>query len=165
MCELNTSVRACGDENWKRIQEIARYNYRHLQNSPHLIDEFVQLVSDHCTFVSDWTDPKITHDTFRVYSRKVPVREAAKQYIDRVRRQIDHSQICERVAKDVEKNRYSHCEWQPAQSSTVEELDQKLKEPHTLLFFAGAIFECTYNKEGSFSQSQLALLYTLPAQR
>ena len=38
-----------------------------------------------------------------------------------------------------------------------------LKEPRRIIFFLGAIFECTYNDpEGKFSQSQMALLVELP---
>ena len=61
--------------------------------SPELVDEFINLISDNCTFVDEWNDSQITHDTFRVYSRKVPVRAAANQFIERVRRQINHDQI------------------------------------------------------------------------
>ena len=37
-----------------------------------------------------------------------------------------------------------------------------MKEPSTLLFFKGAIYEFTHNKEGAYSQGQMALLYDLP---
>ena len=39
-----------------------------------------------------------------------------------------------------------------------------MREPETLLFFRGAIYETTYNKEGKFSNTQKALLYDLPSQ-
>ena len=45
---------------------------------------------------------------------------------------------------------------------TTDELTKKKEEPEKLLIFKGSIFECTYNEVGKFSQSQLALLYTLP---
>ena len=162
VCELETSVRASNDENWQRIQEIARFSYRKLQSYPNLIDEFITLLSENGTFVDEWIDNKIKPHTFRVYSRKVPVRAAAKQFIERVRRQIDTKLVRERNAQDVEKGRYSHAEWQAASELTTDELTRKKKEPETLLFFRGAIYECTYNEDGKFSQSQLAILFTLP---
>ena len=62
MIELGTSVRASSDPNWKRIQEIARYNYRTLMQSPEILDEFTNLISDNCTFVNEWTDNRITQE-------------------------------------------------------------------------------------------------------
>ena len=48
--------------------------------------------------------------------------------------------------------------------SIVENLNKKLKEPKRLLFFIGAIFECTFNDtNGQFTQSQMALLLELPS--
>ena len=44
-------------------------------------------------------------------------------------------------------------------------LDTELKEPDTLLFFKGGIYQCTYNKDGCFSQSQLSLCYDVPQQQ
>ena len=40
-----------------------------------------------------------------------------------------------------------------------------MKEPRSLLFFPGAKYEITYNKEGEFSQSQMALLIEVPSQK
>ena len=47
---LENSVRASNDPNFKRTQEIARYNYQRLIQDPNLINEFIQLCSDHLTF-------------------------------------------------------------------------------------------------------------------
>ena len=58
----------------------------------------------------------------------------------------------------------SHVEWTSATENTSNKLEEKLKEPSLLLFFRGAIFEFTYNQEGKFSQSQIALLFDLPSQ-
>ena len=70
----------------------------------------------------------------------------------------------EREAEDVEKNRYSHQDWLRASEMTSSKLEQKLKEPRKLLLFRGAIYDITFNKDGEFSQSQLALLYDLPSE-
>ena len=67
------------------------------------------------------------------------------------------------MSDDVEKLRYSHCEWTQARETTVAHLDQYLKEPIRVLFFKGAIYECTFIEEGSFSQSQKCILLDLPS--
>ena len=129
MVTLGISVRATNDKNWKRIQEISQFNYRTLMQSPQLVDEFILLVSDNCTFVDNWTDNCITHDTFRVYSRKVPVCAAANQYIKQVHRQINNNQLRERNCEDFVKNKISHAEWQRALDLTKNGLSRKKKEP------------------------------------
>ena len=163
MVNLCHSVRASGDILFKRIQEIARYNYRKFAEEPELIEEFISLCSEHLTFVDNWDHVKITTATMRLYSKKVPARDASKQFVDRVRRQINEQNRLERDAEDVEKNRYSHQEWSNATNSTSQRLDQFVKEPKKLLFFRGAIFEATYNKEGKFSNTQKAILFDLPS--
>ena len=37
-----------------------------------------------------------------------------------------------------------------------------MKEPQQIIFFQGEYFEITFNQEGKFSNTQLALLYNLP---
>ena len=133
-------------------------------DEPDLIDEFVGLCSEYLTFVNNWDDNKITPSTMRLYSKKVPAKDASRQFIARVRRQVSDNDRIEKNAEDIEKNRFSHQEWNTASTNTSTKLEQKVKEPKTLLFFKGAIFECTFNKEGRFSNTQKALLYDLPSQ-
>ena len=161
---LVCSVRASNDPEFRRIQQIARYNYQKILANPELIDEFIQLCSENLTFVSNWDDDAISTSTMRLYSKKVPAKEAARQFVDRVRRQVPESDRREREAEDVEKNRYSHQDWLRASEMTSSKLEQKLKEPRKLLLFRGAIYDITFNKDGEFSQSQLALLYDLPSE-
>ena len=161
---LNHSVRASSDVHFQRIQEIARYNYQRFTNESELVDEFIDLCTEYLTFVDKWDDNKITPSTMRLYSKKVPAKDASRQFIARVRRQVSENDRIERNAEDIEKNRYSHQEWITASENTSTKLEQKVKEPKTLLFFKGAIFECTFNKEGKFSNTQKVLLYDLPSQ-
>ena len=161
---LVCSVRASNDPEFRRIQQIARYSYQKNLANPELIDEFIQLCSENLTFVSNWDDDAISTSTMRLYSKKVPAKEAARQFVDRVRRQVPESDRREREAEDVEKNRYSHQDWSRASEMTSSKLEQKLKEPRKLLLFRGAIYDITFNKDGEFSQSQLALLYDLPSE-
>ena len=165
MIALNHSVRASDDANFFRIQQIARYHHRTLEEKPELIEEFISLCSQYLTFVDDWNNPQIPPNCMRLYSKKVPAKEAAKDFGIRVRQHYPSSHIRERIAEDVEKSRYSQQEWYCASERTSLLLDQKVKEPRSLLFFRGSIFTCTYNdKDGAFSQAQMALLYDLPDQ-
>ena len=164
MVNLEYSVRT-NNVHSQRIQTIARMNYRHLMENPLLVTEFSELASTHFTFVENWEDRKIVPSTFRVYSKRVPAVDAAKEFIANVRRNITNPNsviTCE--AKDLQKARYTTSDWRNATSETSNKLEEKVKPPKQLLFFRGAVYECTYNhKEGIFNQSQIALLYDLPA--
>ena len=54
--------------------------------------------------------------------------------------------------------------WTRTLSKVISFLDLKAKKQETLCFSKGAIFQCTFNQDGSFSQSQLALCYDVPDQ-
>lgn len=165
MVNLKHSVRT-NNVSSQRIQTIARMNYRDLKANPGLVDEFISLASENFTFVTDWNDPNIVPSTFRVYSKRVPAVDAAKEFISNVKRTIRSSEIRVRVSKDLQKSRYTTSDWRPASSDTSNKLEEKIKPPNQLLFFRGAVYECTYNhKNGLFNQSQIALLYDLPEHR
>ena len=165
MIALNCSVRAAEDPNFLCIQEIAQYHYKILEEKPELVDEFISLCANNLTFVDSWNDHRIPPSTMRLYSKKVPAKEAAKQFSDRVRRHYSSRNLRERLCDDVEKSKYSQQEWYTASESTSNILDQRLKEPRSLLFFKGAIYTCTFNEtNGNFSQAQMALLYDIPDQ-
>ena len=101
----------------------------------------------------------------RLYSKKVPTREAAKHFADRVKKQINKRKLCERQSVDLDKSINTQQDWYKARQSTTLALNQKVKEPHSLLFYKGAIYSCTFNKSGLFSQAQMALMYDLPSQK
>ena len=104
MVNLSHSVRAFGDLQYQRLQYICRLHHRKLAEEPELIEEFISLCSQCLTFVESWSDPKITPSTMRLYSKKVPTREAAKHYADRVKKQINRRNLCERQSLDLEKS-------------------------------------------------------------
>ena len=60
----------------------------------------------------------------RLYSKKVPAREASKQFVDRVKRQINESDRIEVEAVDIEKSRFSHQDWSTASISTSNKLSK-----------------------------------------
>lgn len=163
--ELTTSVRAAADARFSRAQAIARLPHWKLEESPELVEEFISLIDECCTFVDDWQAPEITTSTFRLYSKKVPSKEATLDYVERVRRQIPANQLMSRKSEDWVKDKMSHSEWsQATNDSVIDELDQHGKEPRELLFFKGAQYEFTFNKEGKFSNTQLAVLFEMPSQ-
>ena len=159
---LEHSVRAATDHAFIRIQKIARMNYREFERNPELVNEFVTLCSNNLTFVDTWEDPRILPSTMRLYSKKIPAREASRQFVASVRRSVNNNEYIEQKAEDIEKSMYSHQDWTTASETTSTLLEQKVKEPKTILFFRGAIFEMTFNKEGHFSNTQTAILYDLP---
>ena len=160
---LQHSIRANEDAQLQRIQEIARMNYRKFSEYPELVDEFVRLCSDSFTFVDSWDDPKITMSTMRLYSKRVPARDASKEFVNRVRRRVEVGSRIERNAEDVMKNRYSHQDWRSASENVSTKLDQHLKEPQLLLFFKGAIYETTFNNKNKFSNTQMVMMYDIPS--
>ena len=164
MVNLSHSVRAFHDKKYQRLQYICRLHYRKLMDEPALVDEFISLCSQCLTFVEEWNHPKITPSTMRLYSKKVPTRGATKEFAERVKRQIPKNSIRERISVDLEKSMNIQQDWYLARESTISALNQKVKEPRSLLFFKGAIYSCTFNNKGVFSQAQMALLYDLPSQ-
>jgi hypothetical protein len=82
MVSFVNSIRASGDAAFQKIQELARFNYIIFEEEPDLIDEFVRLlVSENFTFIDNWNDEQITPSTYRLYGRRVPAKEAARQFI------------------------------------------------------------------------------------
>ena len=47
---------------------------------------------------------------------------------------------------------YSHGEWYIDSSQTSTRLNKELKKSEYLLFFRGAVFECTFNEDGHLVQ-------------
>ena len=113
--------------------------------------------------MSDWNDEEVNEKTYRLYSKKVPAKKASKEYAERVKRCVNRNEIVSCIASDMEKPRGSHCDWYPASTTSIDQIELQKKEPTELLFFKGAQYEFTFNKEDSFSQSQMAILYDLPS--
>ena len=160
--QIKNSVRA-QDGDFFRIQEIARTNYKVFETQRHLLTEFKNLCEGF-SFVNSWDDPLITPQTFRIYARNVPAKQANREYIQSTKQSVPHNLRTESKSKDLEKQRYANQDWVRATPRMTKLLDTELKEPDTLLFFKGAIFQCTYNEDEVFSQSQLALCYDVPPQ-
>lgn len=163
MVSLKNSVRAHNDPNFYRLQQITRMKYSAFEENPELIDEFKALCEGF-TFVDSWNDPLITPSTFRCYAMQVPAKEAARNFLATVRALIPANLIRHAKSLDYEKRRTSRLDWALASESTSTVLESKVKEPRDLLFFRGAIYQCTYNQDEKFNQSQLAFCFELPQQ-
>ena len=157
---LKHSVRAGQDYNLERAVNIARMNPEEYNTD--LLHEFKELIANSFTHVNDWRNELITPDVFRVFSKKLPAKESIEEYIDQVKYQLQPHQYIEQESYDTQNRVSSLSDWIPATQNTRLKLDKVLKEPRYLLFFVGALFEFTHNKEGSFSQSQLGLMIKLP---
>ena len=99
---LNHSVRASKDIDFQRFQEIARHNHQMFMNELELIDEFVDLCSEHLTSVDEWDNKKIIPSKMRLNSKKVPAKDASSQFIARVRRKVSEKDRIEGNAEDIE---------------------------------------------------------------
>ena len=152
MVKLEACVRAAGDKYFQRLQEITRIHYSCFDNDSDLLEEFKSLLRNVPTYVPNWSSPEITPDTYRLYGRKIPANDATRNLIENIRSNITSDQLREKASVDKERIRFSHGEWIIASAETSRKLDKKVKEPSTLLFFKGAIYEFTHNVDGVYSR-------------
>ena len=164
MIKLQKSVRASGDLRFQRLQEIIRMHYSKYIEKPELLDELRLLLKEVPTYVTNWSSPEISSDTYRLYGRRTPANEATQNLINAIRSNISSENLREKQASDKQRLRLSLSDWGPASEETSKKLNKKVKEPSTLLFFKGAIYEFTHNLDEKYSQGQMALLFDLPNQ-
>ena len=87
-----------------------------------MIDEFERLCEGF-TFVDSWDDPEITPETFRIYAKNVPAKEASRNLIYSVKIIHSKTNINQRKSIDLEWWMYSHQERSPASINTCTFLD------------------------------------------
>ena len=166
LIQLRCSVRAHGDPEFQRIQNITRMPPRILLQDPDLEREFKSLVADNMTFARDWNDAAITPDVQRMYARRMPAYEAASEFVASCERMFQNNGTVHTVSKavDLQRTADTRAEYVPAYSSFMTAaLNHGLKEPEKLLFWHGAQFEATLNGDG-FNQSQLLIMLDVPTQ-
>ena len=163
MVQLKTSVRAANDIALRRILEICCMHPSKYADNPELLTEFRSLLEQTCTFVNNWQDPEITPETFRLYGMRVPAVEATKEFVENVRRTVPPETLRVKESIDMEKNRYTHCDWTAASPTTIATLDKKVKEPSVLPLYPGLVVEFTINSK-DFTQSQIGFLLRVPPQ-
>ena len=163
MISLKTSVRAIGDL-YVELQSLVRKDFTDFERNPRYIERFRYICATIFTFVTNWTHSAITSQTFRVFTKKAPVRDALKLFQSSlVQKHIGSSNTLRiRRALDTQKSQYSH-EWVTARDDVKEELNRKCREPDTLMFGRGLTYTITFNDHVK-SNSQKAILYELPSQ-
>ena len=164
MIALKHSVQATGSE-YIELQSLVRKDYLEFDDNPNLMIRFRGICSRIFTFVDDWTDERITSQTFRVFSKRFPAKAALDDFQFQLKQKYreNPTQLRYRKAEDCQKSRYSH-DWRPAELDTSQLLDKKTREPQLLLFEVGLIYTCTFNDKRK-SNSQKAILYDLPNQQ
>ena len=124
--------------------------------TPSVIAEFKSLIERHCTFVSDWNDPRITQSTLRVFGKKAATEHAERQLLRSMSSLYGSTNVLKRASIDQESTPEGM--WNPASALTSRELSREVKEPAELYFYPNAVYEITFNQNETFSQSQLAIL-------
>eukprot|EP00957_Ditylum_brightwellii_P067537 5127222-Ditylum_brightwellii.AAC.1 len=59
-----------------------------------------------------------------LYSKKIPAKDTASQFVEKIRRVIPEAQRVTKRSEDVEKLRYSHQDWRAASELTLSQLEQ-----------------------------------------
>lgn len=169
LVELNHSVRAHGDADFIRIQQIARMDPYHLQENQHLITEFRDLISRKFTFKSDWSD--VPPLMMRAFSRRQGTTDALDVLVEQERDYFRrHPTIQHSIAESNDFQRIQGSnEWTNATQQTRAILNTKLREVQTLVFSKGTKFEITMNHTSTggddpqFFQSQIAVVFDVPS--
>ena len=168
MVKLSHSVRTSNEAAFE-MQSIARLPHRTLKRSigteRDLVQRFISLAADNFTFVNNWDDPAITSSTFRVYSKKIPVADAAKVFVNRVIAEFGarREPVIIKKSLDLCRMNGSRQDFRLCSVDVSSGINLKTKLLPQLCFFKGAIFECTFNcPNNSFMNSDPVLLYDLP---
>ena len=85
---LDTSFQESGYQLFQSIQHISCFFHQKYKHNPVIIDEFVALVYEHFIFVKIWTSDHINPSTYHLYGRIITAKEAARKFIEQVRRSI-----------------------------------------------------------------------------
>ena len=107
-----------------------------------------------------------------MYSRCKPAQDASNEYVEACRAQfLDEgkhfvvSTSDDRYWQDWTRREYASV----TNNVILGEMNRKLREPTTLLFFEGAVFEATINYSGTkrqegYSQSQVLVMVEVPSE-
>jgi hypothetical protein len=156
---LDHSVRATFDPGLMRIVDITRLPRK--QFSPDVRQEFKSKIIHNCTHVSSFDHPLVQRDVLRVFATNDARIDTERQLLAKIKKKY-RGLIRSRKALDYESSTESN--WVEATSATTRMLNKhnNVKEPETLYFYPHAIYEITFNRDGQFSQSQLAVLAEVP---
>ena len=85
MIELQHSVRAHGDIEYKQLQAITRMNPFPIVNNYVIKQEFYELAGRILTYVPNWDNARITPNMMRSFSRKNPAQDALNKYRESIK--------------------------------------------------------------------------------
>ena len=88
MIELKHSVRAYGDVEFQRLQQLTRLDPYELRSSEELKNDFFALAEQILTFVPNWEDEQINPNMMRAFLRKIPAQETLVAYRESIKRQL-----------------------------------------------------------------------------
>ena len=130
---------------------------------------FERLVRDNITFVNSWSNPRITPETQRMYSRRKPASEASAEYVRGSKDRLDREAIpyTMSISSDLQRPDGSRSEFVTATDPEIlTALDTKTREPKELLFWPGALVSKLWNIFPPFVLLTLsAVLYSLRVHR
>ena len=121
--------------------------------------EMRALLQDNCTFVHSWDDPMVTDDVLRIFPRREETGQAIRRFL-RGKRTLMMGQGEPYITINSEDTMIameSHAEWKPATRHVVCYMNSKLKEPESVDFYKGAIYQFTHNSPGRYNATQLGV--------
>jgi len=155
---LNHSVRAAHCPALQRLVQICRLDRVQLTDA--IREEFINLIQEKCTFVSDWDDPRLKPDMLRMFATHAARIEAEELLMEAAAERFGTLGLTRSVAIDQEASLEGN--WVRAGPIASKLLTKKAKQPAELIFFPRARYEISYNKPGHYAQSQLAVLADVP---
>ena len=135
--ELQHSVRAHGDPDFQRLQNITQMCPFRLRANNDLKNDFFNLMEQFFTFVPNWNDNRITPNMVRVFSRIRPAQEAINEYRENIKMMLDNESIpyISLFARDLQRSRSTNAEFSNALELVIKALNKELKEPMEIVFF------------------------------
>ncbi|KAL7546895.1 hypothetical protein ACHAWF_010225 [Thalassiosira exigua] len=146
-------------KDFQEIQRITRLSPYLLKKDKRLMKgKFRTLMRKTLTFVDRWD--KVDVHVKRMYAQRMPAYEAYNAYVESFREKSRERSI----AGDFQHVANSRSEYDIASSRAIisPRLNHGAREPKKLLFWKGALFEATINKDG-YNQSQLLIMLDVPS--
>ena len=125
------------------------------------------MITENFNFVNSFSHASILSETIRLYHRRKSVSEALVTFVEDMKLRLQHDgvpfTVC--VSRDMKKTSGSlgsPLETQNAQ--VVKLLNQKVREPRTLLLYTTCMFVSTINNGKDYSQSETLMMLDVPSQ-
>ena len=148
----------------QRMNELAR-------SFPSTESEYVSfrqemrgLIRNNCTFIDNWDDPIISDDVLRIFPRREETGQAIRRFLKGKRAHLvgKGKPYISVQSDDTMIAMESHAEWKSATRHVISYMNSKLKEPESVDFFEGAIYQFTQNFPGRYNATQLGILLKMP---